>query len=139
MTKIHPSGHTAYKCEKLSIYNQCRDPNSLPWEVWPDLAKFRFLGKIIKLYLVFANFLWFWAKFHRCKWPNKWPKSICVTLNHESPPLLHMGEVSLYSWPPVWTGFEFNQTSKYVDNSTNAKQLNPKKKNMRSAVQWYFP
>ena len=35
--------------------------------------------------------------------------------------------------------FGVDQTSKAVANSTKARQLNPKKINRRSAVQWYFP
>ena len=35
--------------------------------------------------------------------------------------------------------FDLNQIWKSVSNSTQAKQLNPKQSNRRSAIQWYFP
>jgi hypothetical protein len=48
------------------------------------------------------------------------------------------GEVSLYSWPPVWLVW-----NKLYDNwqflFLFAKQTNPNKSNRRSTVQWYCP
>ncbi len=48
------------------------------------------------------------------------------------------GEVSLYSWPPVW--LVWNQL---YDNwqflFLFAKQTTPNQSNRRSMVQWYFP
>ena len=56
-----------------------------PKPVWPDLAKIRqfsknleILDNIVKVNLMFGKvvnpclglFVCFWAKFHRCKWPN---------------------------------------------------------------------
>ncbi len=48
------------------------------------------------------------------------------------------GEVSLYSWPPIWP--VWNQLYDYWQFLfLFAKQTNPNQSNRRSTVQWYFP
>ena len=68
----------------------------IPWigqgAVWPDLAKFRHLGKILTVfgnfliaYLVFRklfNLLWYifcyWAILHCCTWPKYWTNNLAI-------------------------------------------------------------
>jgi len=48
------------------------------------------------------------------------------------------GEVSLYSWPPVWP-VRISWFYKWKQNLSVVIQLIPNQPNRRSTEQWYFP